>query len=207
MEMNYDTFVAQHRDLAFFGPSGVQGDRGSHALQLTRWVKSGKLLRLKRGVYTLPIDRRRARFSLPWLANTLYSPSYLSLDFVLSYHDLIPERVHAFTSVTRLKTASFQNALGRFVYRHVKPALFFGFEEVADEYGTRVLMAAPEKALLDLLYLRTAWEPTMNFFADDLRLQQLDQLRASRLAQFVVPYRSKKLSAAVQVLLRRMEHG
>lgn len=207
MEMNYDEFAARHRDLALFGSGSAREERGSHALQLTRWVKSGKLLRLKRGVYTLPIDRRRARFSLPWLANTLYSPSYLSLEFVLSYHDLIPERVQAFTSVTRLKTATFQNPLGRFIYRHVKPALFFGFEEITDEHGTRVLMATPEKALLDLLYLRTAWEPTMDFFADDLRLQQLDQLRASRLTQCVVPYRSKKMAAAVQVLLRLMEHA
>lgn len=205
--MKYDTFVAQHRDLAFFGPGSAQENRGSHALQLTRWVHSGKLIHLKRGVYTLPADRRRARFSLRWLANAMYSPSYLSLDFVLSHHDLIPERVHAFTSVTRLKTATFQNPLGRFVYRHVKQTLFFGFEEVADEHGTRVLMAAPEKALLDLLYLRAAWEPTTDFFVKDLRLQQLDQLRTSRLKQFVVPYQSKKMSAAVQVLLRLMEHA
>lgn len=200
--MNYDALVRQVQDLAFFGVGALPGPPGGNALQLNRWVKKEQLIRLKRGFYTLPADRRRAHFSLRWLANALYAPSYLSLDFVLSYFDLIPERVSVITSVTRLKTATFDNALGRFSYRSVKPELFFGFEEILDEQGTRVLMATPEKALLDALYLRKHWEPTDEFFEHDLRLQQLDQLRVSHLKKYVESYQSKKMTAAVQQLLR-----
>ena len=208
MEMNYDAFVERTRHLALFGHTvftAIGATTGSPSLQLNRWVKKGKVIRLKRGLYTLPGDRRQAPLSPRWVANALYSPSYLSLEFILSAHDLIPERVEAITSVTRLKTARFINPLGRFVYHHVKEVLFFGFHEVADEYGVRVLAAAPEKALLDTLYLRNNWDADAACFETVLRLQQLDQLSRKRLKEYVVPYQSRKLSAAVQVLLRMME--
>ena len=53
------------------------------------------------------------------LANTICSPSYLSFEFALSYHGLIPEAVYNFTSATfeKKKKKEFKTPFGTFTYR------------------------------------------------------------------------------------------
>ncbi|MBF0103953.1 MAG: type IV toxin-antitoxin system AbiEi family antitoxin domain-containing protein [Deltaproteobacteria bacterium] len=171
-------------------------------IQLNRWVKSGQLVRLKRGLYTLPSHYQKQKFSHLWLANTLYSPSYLSLEYVLSMHDLIPERVEMFTSVSLNKTALFTNKLGRFQYRKVKKNLFFGFEERLDENNFSCLVALPEKALLDLVYLTSNWQPTKDYLLQNIRLQQFDQFKKKRLVEYSKKFNCKKIDLTVNVLLK-----
>src|SRR3989338_6040481 len=159
--MHLSTFVTSARNFPVFGDEIFAGtnETASHRhLQLSRWAKQGKVIRLKRGLYTLPEEYRKTPLSLRWLANTLYSPSYLSLEYMLSWYDMIPERVADMTSFTILKTASFTNALGYFSYRSLKKRHFFGFEETTDESGRPVLLAVAEKALLDYIYLYSGWE-------------------------------------------------
>ncbi len=202
--MNYEDFVEKTKRFHLFGneTSNLFPDEGHKIpLQLHRWARSGRVIRLKRGLYTLPEERRLARFSLPWLANTLYSPSYVSLEFALSWFDMIPERVSVITSVTRLKTKTFLNPLGRFTYQHLKEDLFFGLEAKTDENRAQILIATPEKALLDWLYLKKDWEPTVDDFEKNLRLQQLDQLKRNRLRSCLKFYSSTKMLRAGKVLL------
>ena len=61
------------------------------------------------------------------IANSIYSPSYISFETALSWHELIPEAVYTVTSATSLKTNGFNNETGNFSYRHLKPSLFFGY--------------------------------------------------------------------------------
>lgn len=197
--------VTKTKALPVFGAQALRESGSStkgDALQIHRWEKSGRLIRLKRGLYALPEDRRTARFSLAWLANSLYSPSYLSLEYVLSQYDMIPERVLTVTSITRLKTAQFTNPLGHFSYRNIKEALFFGFESRIDENGVQVLIATPEKAVLDMIYLIPNMTVTEEYFRDSLRWQQLDQLNLKRLAQYAKKYKSKKIDASLPLLMR-----
>ena len=88
----------------------------------------------------------------------MYSPSYLSCEYVMARAGLIPESVVQFTSVTSLKTASFKNDFGEFSYRSVKPELMFGYgvEHVGD--GLPVHVATPAKALCDFLYLNSQYD-------------------------------------------------
>lgn len=202
--MKYDQFIEKTGHYPFFGQevlSALEGSRASQNLQLNRWAKVGKVIRLKRGIYTLPKRYRSAELSPRWLANTLYSPSYLSLEYMLSWYDMIPERVAAITSITTLKTATFTNPLGRFVYRNLKKELFFGFEEIKDEFQYPVLMATPEKALLDYIYLSPSWQSTREFLEKNIRLQQLKQLKKTRLKEFSKRFSSKKIDRAVLLLL------
>jgi predicted transcriptional regulator of viral defense system len=207
--MRFDDFHKHVQGLAVFGDevcSAMGEARASTRLQLSRWTKAGKLIRLKRGLYTLPPDSASTPCSRRWLANTLYSPSYLSLAYVLSWFDLIPERVPTYTSISTLKTTTLHNALGRFTYQRMKPEVFFGFSEHVDEYGKRVLMATPEKALLDFIYLSRDWEPTADFLEHHMRLQQLAQLRKSYLQMYTRRFQSHKMTQAVQMLLKYMRH-
>jgi len=114
--------------------------------QISLWQKQGNLIKLKNGVYLFSEDLDRVRPEE--IAFQLYSPSYISLERALSFYGLIPEMVYAITSVTPKITRRFRNRLGNFFYRHIKPSLFFGYRETQG-----FLLAEPEKALLDYLYL------------------------------------------------------
>ncbi|MHB1136102.1 MAG: type IV toxin-antitoxin system AbiEi family antitoxin domain-containing protein [Coriobacteriia bacterium] len=142
--------------------------------QLSRWVASGKLLQLRRGVYALP-EAYQGRRPHPFeVANLLERPSYVSLESALSYHGVIPEAVFVTTSVTTARAGEFETPLGRYGYRHVGPALFWGYasEPIG---GADVLVARPEKALLDLVHLRPGADQLT--FLEGLRLDvgRLDQ--------------------------------
>jgi len=114
-----------------------------------RYTKRGLLKRVKRGIYTL----YDTAVSDLYLANKVYEPSYISLEFALSYYGVIPETVYEITSVTTKTTRRF-NVLGKaFTYRKIKKEAFTGYS-VDKQKGLTFLIAEPEKAFVDLTYLR-----------------------------------------------------
>lgn len=121
-----------------------------HDYQLTQWMKKGYLIRLKNGLYVFRREMDRLRGEE--IAFLLCQPSYLSLESALAWYGFIPEIIYAFTSVTSRVTRTFENPFGRFIYRHVKSELLWGYVEMKTEQGL-YLLAEPEKAILDYLYL------------------------------------------------------
>ncbi len=121
--------------------------------QLSLWVKKGYLIRLKNGIYAFSREKEKLRGE--GIAFLLCQPSYLSLESALAWYGFIPEIVYAYTSVTARITRTFENACGRFIYRHVKSELFWGYVEMKTDHGP-YLLAEPEKALLDYIYLNLA---------------------------------------------------
>ncbi len=205
--MKYETFIKHVSHLPIFGHdiiSCLDGSSSAKHVQINRWVKSGKLIRLKRGLFTLPPPYQKIPFSKTWLANTLYSPSYISLEYALSQYDLIPERVVHITSISIHKTMLLTNPLGQFHYRHVKDNLFFGFTEEKNEFNTAILTATPEKALLDMLYLSSE-KLSIEFFTDYLRLQQIDQIDITKLTQYAERFGSKKMTHAASLLTQMVQ--
>ena len=118
--------------------------------QISLWVKKGNLLRLKNGLYAFTKDKERIKGEE--VAAFIYEPSYLSLESALAWYGFIPEMVYAYVSVTARINRKFTNDFGTFLYRHIKSELFWGYTETKTEYG-HYLLAEPEKALLDYLYL------------------------------------------------------
>ena len=91
---------------------------------LTRWCRKGLLVKLRNQHYAFPEYRQVPDFSR-YVANRMYTPSYISLHSALSFYGIIPEEVVQLTSVTTLKTAKFENSFGTFHYQNVKTPLFF----------------------------------------------------------------------------------
>ena len=58
--------------------------------KIARLLAAGDLVQIKKGLYVLGVEHRSSPVSLPLVANLLYGPSYVSLDFALSWHGLIP---------------------------------------------------------------------------------------------------------------------
>ena len=136
--------------------------------QLSLWAKKGYLIRLKNGLYAFRREMEKVRGES--IAFLLCQPSYLSLESALAWYGFIPEIVYAYTSVTARITRTFENDFGRFIYRHVKSDLFWGYREMKTEH-VPYLLAEPEKALLDYFYLNLARINTEDDF-DNLRLNE-----------------------------------
>ena len=168
--------------------------------QLSRWVRAGKIIQLRRGLYTLAEPYRKVTPEPFLIANRLNEPSYVSLQSALAHHGLIPEWVPAVTSVTTARPEEVDTPLGRFIYRHCKRPLFFGFQEVDLGQGQAAFVATPEKALLDLVYL-TPGGDRQGFLAE-LRLQDLDKLDLALLERMAQESKSPKLWRAFQTVAK-----
>lgn len=149
-------------------------------VQLSLWAGEGKLLRLKKGLYTLSDEHRRRSLSSLELAEPMYRPSYVSLEWALSRYGLIPEAVGTLTSVTPLKSATFSNGFGKFDYRHIATELFFGFARHAEPAAH--FLATPEKAVLDFMHLSIpeSEKITQELLVEGYRLQNLGRLKKKR---------------------------
>jgi len=170
--------------------------------QLSRWVASGRLIQLRRGLYALAPPFARASPSLLAIASRLRRPSYVSLQSALSFHGAIPESVTAVTSVTTGRPGRFETALGHFLYRCVGTHLFWGYREVDVGEGDRAFVALPEKALLDLFYLTPG--PIREPFVRELRLAP-DALEPRRLREFAERAAKPKLLKAATLAGRFLE--
>ena len=126
---------------------------------LSRYEKKNRVIRLKKGMYVsrdyLNEIEKKDLFSFysEFVANILYEPSYLSLDYVLYQNNLLTEVPKNFTSITINKTTSFFNEIGNFLYHKVKDKLFCGFL-ILKEGNFNIFKATKAKALFDFLYLR-----------------------------------------------------
>jgi len=139
--------------------SSVETSETYLKILFSRYEKKNKVIRLKKGMYVTKeyfdeIEKKSLlSFYSEFLANILYQPSYLSLDYVLYQHNLLTEIPKNFTSITINKTASFSNALGNFFYHKIKNDLFCGFL-ILKEGNFTIFKATKAKALFDFLYLR-----------------------------------------------------
>jgi hypothetical protein len=111
-----------------------------------------ELLRVKKGIY-VQSGPGISPYSREILANMIYGPSYISFEYALSYHGLIPERVEEVASVTKGKTKSFTTPVGKFTYMHLSTNYYsFGFGQKQIEGGRAFLIADPEKAVADRVF-------------------------------------------------------
>ncbi len=160
------------------------------------------LIKLKNGIYLF--TARKDLVSNESVAFTIYQPSYISLEWALSHYGIIPEMVYNVTSVTSKTTRTFKNDIGLFAYRHLKKDLFFGYKKVDDGKGM-YLLAEPEKALLDYLYLNLA---KLHDEADieELRLNRFSMGEAvdkEKLMQYAEVFNSKKLDRILKITVEK----
>ena len=86
---------------------------------VTRLLKKGHVVRIRKGLYIFGELYRRKPIPQELLANLIYGPSLISLDYALSYYGLIPERVFEFTSITTGRSRVIQTPVGRYSYHQV----------------------------------------------------------------------------------------
>lgn len=146
-------------------------------------MKQGYLIPLKRGLYIVSPQLTQTMPCIGLIANHLYSPSYVSLQFALREYGLIPEYVRIVTNITTCHARKFENELGIFSYHSVNREYFALGITSHTEDNSSYLIATPEKALVDII-LFTPQVPVSligleHFLAEDLRfdMDALQQMK------------------------------
>jgi len=164
-------------------------------------IKKGDIIRIKKGLYVRG-HSDQGYTDRKILANLIYGPSYISLEYALSYWGFIPERVEEVTCVTNKRNKRFKTPLGVFSYRYIPTHKFsVGVDLIFVENGS-ILIATQEKAICDKLYFspKLSNQPELIIYLeDDLRIDmdELSTLNKDLLLELKAQYRKKTVSLFV----------
>lgn len=185
----------KEKGIKLFSPLDVQRFLGRSKVAV-RFL----LYRLKKGRYIVSIKRGLYKLSdeqIPdlYIANKLYTPSYISLEFALSYHGVIPETVYEITSVTTKTTRRFETLGKVFSYRKIKRDAYTGYE-IQKQKGLSFNIANAEKAFVDLNYLRlvNGQKPISRF--------NKEKINSTRATKYALLFGNKKLQGIIKTTLQ-----
>jgi len=201
-----EVFTEQDIKVAFGTKSSVAVLSG-----LSRALRAGDIIKLKRGVYLFDESLRRGPISKLTVANRLLTPSYVSFESALSYHGLIPEAVYTTTSASpQRQKKSYQTPLGNFSYTYIPCHPFFiGVTQHKNE--AKYLLANPVKALFDLIYARRKIYETVDQLIDDWRVNQeelataIAPLSYRELEVLALSYKKKNTQKFFELLVRTLK--
>ncbi|MCX6719213.1 MAG: hypothetical protein NTZ38_02450 [Candidatus Taylorbacteria bacterium] len=126
---------------------------------INRLIKDGILKRLESNKYIIP-SKNPSRFLI---ANFLHEPSYISFESALNFHGILSQFPSEITSATIRKTRNKEIDSILYSYSHIAEDLFWGYEK-----RNGFLIAFPEKALLDQIYLSTNGKKQIDIHEYDL---------------------------------------
>ena len=200
--MRFREFESKIRALPAFNLNDVRKlDPGFHRQQLNYWHSQGYIKPLAGGYYILA-DRAMDEIVLFMVANKIYEPSYVSLESVLAYYEIIPETVLGVTSISSRKTKQYESAWGVFSYRSVKPQYMIGYQVVENTPINKFKIASLEKALLDYLYLNSKIQSMADFEGLRWNRNQLhDLLDHSMFTRYVKLFDKRALEHRVTLFL------
>lgn len=176
---------------------------------ILRMVKNEELIRLKNGFY-LVADKAPPSGTWPYeqIANLLYGPSYVSLEWALSFYGMIPERVYTVTSIVLGRDKEYATPIGSFKYwRSASNSYAVGItrKTIFDDPLSSFLMATPEKALADLVYVTCKNLTFKELQQDLLESKRIDpeaiqQLNKELLKEIANVYPSKNVKMLIDLM-------
>jgi predicted transcriptional regulator of viral defense system len=165
-----------------------------------RAIKAGDLVQIKRGLYALSPPLRKQSLNRTSLANRLYYPSYVSMEYALSNHGWIPEGVATVTCATSKNPADFDTPVGRFTYKRIPQLMFFCGVETVLLNGDSVLQARPLKALADYVYTHKLTWTDREPLIESLRIEE-DELENLTVDDFESIQGNYRTAPAVEAFL------
>lgn len=125
------------------------------------------------------------------IANFLFNPSYISLESALSFYGIMTFFSYEITSITSKKTRKISVDNKVYSYSKIKKELYWGFEK-RDNF----LIAEPEKAILDYLYLGIkGWRSI------DLEEMNFNELDKKKLLLYGKRFREERLLTIVEKII------
>ncbi|MGV8094450.1 MAG: hypothetical protein AB2L24_21550 [Mangrovibacterium sp.] len=146
------------------------------------YVQTDRLLNPRKGIYVKP------GYSPLELANILYTPSYISLEYVLQQAGIIFQYDSRYTSVSYL-SREIEIDGKTYSYRRIKEDIIIDTTGIRSQDNINI--ATPERAFLDIVYLNR------DFYFDNIN--SLDKQLMSRI---LPTYKSAALEKRVAKLLQ-----
>lgn len=159
-------------------------------VQLSRWVKTGKLIKIKNGLYALPDAYKANPVDLEYIATFAIRPSYISLEYALASYGLIPEMVPNLTLITTKRPQKLRLKERTLIYRHVDKKHFWGYVSKGRK-NFETFFAEPEKALLDQFYFSE--EKLSDSYFSEMRFQNTEELDLKKLMEYASRFKSPKI--------------
>lgn len=206
--MKYIELREKLKDLTVFSIKDIEksADKRFHRRRLNEWQDKNYIKKIIKGYYIFS-DPKLDDNVLYEIANKIYNPSYISLETALSYYGLIPESVYALTSVSTRKTITFNTSIAVFSYRKIRDDLFFGY--IIENHDKKVYkIASPEKAILDLLYLKTDIRSYSDF--ESLRINPgnfIETIGREKLFNYLKLYNNKRLTSVINDFWEYINHA
>jgi predicted transcriptional regulator of viral defense system len=183
--------LIQTADLKAYALSHSQ-QWSSVLVNLTRWQKEGLLERVTRGAYLvrdIPTDPAV-------VACALIPEAYISLEYAMSHHGMLLDRVYRVDLACARRVRSFDIRNTHVHIAKIPPRLNWGWE-TADSIHGPIRIARPEKALFDRIYLDRRALPGTNYFEDmGLQPDSLDPNTFAELAK--ISPKVKRFSSALK---------
>jgi predicted transcriptional regulator of viral defense system len=188
---NYPVFSAKEIKVIFHKEENILE-------QIAFWVKRGYLTKIRKGLYVL--TSKKDDIEPMVLANKIYGPSYLSMEFALNYYGIIPDIPGTYTSVSSRKTISYQNDFGKYIYQKIKKDFFTGY--VRREIGGITFnLATPEKAILDFIYLNKNEIVASDDYWRELRIDEDFVFNKKEIKKYLKLINKEKIDNLVDSLL------
>lgn len=175
--------------------------------KIVQLKNKGILTPLKSGLYVYNPLFNNTLLSKEIIANILLGPSYVSLDFALWFHGLIPESVHEITSISIKRSKSFETPYGVFSYAQIKKELFNIGLEIKTSKSGNFIIASKEKALCDKVYFTKdidlrSQKAMREFLEDDLRIDmdELENCDIKIFEEYAKVSKSKKIEILTKVI-------
>jgi hypothetical protein len=170
--------VFRLRDIAL-----LVGEKDFESLnkKMNYYVRTGKLLNPRKGIYA------KTNYNSEELACLLYTPTYISLEYVLQKEGVLFQFDSRITSISYL-SRSIDVQDKTFIYRKIKGEIIANTKGIS-RHINQVNIATGERAFLDLLYLNK------NYYFDNL-----NPLNKAKIYDLLPIYMSKALTDRVKKL-------
>jgi hypothetical protein len=172
---------------------------------VAKLVKQGELIRLKGGFFLIRELIQKGSIPFEQISNLLYGPSYISLEYALSFYGIIPEAAFVYTSMTLGRAKQFHTEIGTFRYHHLSQERYdVGLDHKENRFGG-FFIASPEKALADLVFQTSQKMTEKELFVDltesrRIEITTLKTLDKTLMKQISSAYRSKAIKTLADVI-------
>lgn len=157
---------------------------------ITRYIRAGFLAKARKGFYFIKANPPH-EFEI---ANKIYQPSYISFETALSFYGIIPETIYEVMSATSRTTRSFNVNNIKYSYKKIKKDCFNGYKSIKIKNAT-ILIAEPEKALVDYFYLVVLGKRHLAYERIDL-----SKIKKAKLLSYTEQFQKKKIKEIINNL-------
>lgn len=190
-------FFKRHPEKKLFSKSDLmqltQTSKSSLSVQLTRLVKTKVINRVAQAWYENPFNTPSAEE----IAMVIRHPAYISMEYALSKHGILSQAAYTLTLITTKLPYTYKTKQTVYEYHQIGKSLFWGYKK--DE---TVQIAEPEKALLDLIYIRHIKNKELNIngIASLLNDMSIDEFNLETLQNY-----SQKYSKKIRKILSQLD--